>query len=321
MNDTNILKAFTDLATHVNNTYITITFDLVTDMNRNRIVPISVNNALRVQTLTGDRISPQLLSFELDLDSGELMLTFSETINASSLQVDQLRLQSTQDGNSTYWQLTPIEVNVSPSANETTGVLLGSAIGSGLMSTSGSGSGSALVSSGLEPISQNSSFQNDSSRNVTTGAPIHSFTTSPDHPIIIIQLGFIDLNEIKRLTDLATVVDNTYLSLTPNAFADMNGNPIIEVPSHNATQASAVYPDDTSPQLVSFNLNLTSELLLLTFDETVNASSLQPQTIVVQEAEYTHLVSLISWYQLQGGVGPTMDDYIITVQLEYQRFE
>lgn len=67
-------------------------------MNENMIVPIPITFAQMVRMLHPDTINPDLISFELDLDNGELILTFSETINASSLQVGQIQLQSTIDG-------------------------------------------------------------------------------------------------------------------------------------------------------------------------------------------------------------------------------
>ena len=316
LNDTNIIKAFTNLATQFGNTFISITAQMADDMNRNSIVPIPPSEGQMVQLFTEDSLRPRLLSFELDLDTGELILTFSETINGSSLQVEDIQIQSSRDGVPTTWSLTPL-----PASNDSTTTLMpdaGSGMGSGLISGSGSGSARSLLlgsASGLMP-------ENDTvTSNVTIAdedvfAPYHSFAFGPNNPILFIQLGFTDLNRIKQLTDLATSEDNTFISLTQEAFEDMNANPILPVPPLNATQASEFTEDTTPPQLIFFSLNLTSEILSLTFDETVNASSLNPADVVLQEREHTPLVSLISWYQLQAGEVVVMNDYIIDIELD-----
>ena len=59
-----------------------------------------------MRDLYEDNARPQLVEFRLDLDSSELWLTFSETINASSLMVDEIVLQSRRDGVGTTWRLT-----------------------------------------------------------------------------------------------------------------------------------------------------------------------------------------------------------------------
>ncbi len=307
-NDTNIIKVLTDLATIEDNTFISITASLVEDVNENAIVPIPITFAQIVRVLYVDRVNPDLVAFELDLDNGELILTFSESINASSLQAGDVQLLSTVDGAFPFWRLTPpLLVNNSDTSS-------GMASGQSAMS----GSGSSFFVSG----SGDMEFEDSVDANVTNDtmmdrfAPYHSFTVSPNSPIVTIQLGFIDLNQIKRFIDLATSVNNTFVALDTGAFADMNGNPLNEVPTFNATQVATVRADTTSPELVAFSLNLTSEILTLTFDETVNASSLQPDSIAIQNAEYTHLVSMISWYRLTGGTTASTDDYIIEINLD-----
>ena len=325
-NDTNILKVFTDLATHNDNTYISITSGMIDDMNRNDIVPIPTSNAKRVDNFFEDLVRPELVAFEFDLDAGQLVMSFSETVNASSLQVEYIQIQSTAAGSGTIWQLTPV-----PRPNITTMITVDSGTGS----ASGSGSGFLFSGSGMNALGSGSgSFfgsgfgTNNESRNDTSSSndtlmemldvftPYFSFTEGPDHPILFVQLGSIDLNRLKQLTDLTTSLENTFISLTPEAVSDMNGNPVVEVPSYEALQASEFTIDNTPPMLVSLSLNLTSEVLSLTFDETVNASSLRPSSITVQQAEYTHLVSLISWYQLEGGAGSTEDNNVIYLQLD-----
>ena len=77
------------------------------------------------------------------------------------------------------------------------------------------------------------------------------------------------------MTALATDKRNTDLVMTSDAIMDMNNNKLVEVPAYNATIAFEHIKDDSRPELVFFNLNLTSEILSMTFNEVVNASSLK----------------------------------------------
>ena len=308
--DTDVVKAFTDLATHHNNTYIAITSDVVEDMNEIAAVEIPPSAGKRVRELYEDFVRPELVEFRLDLDSGELWLTFSETINASSLMVEEIALQSQRDGMGTIWRLTAEQLDGS--------VMVMSGSGgdeSGFSSTFTSG----MSASGSGSLSYASSMSANLDTNTTMVPdpfqPYHSLTQSVDGPVIAIALGFTDRNAIKWLQDLGMSINNSFLSLSSAAFRDMNSNTLIEVPSENATQATDVAMDTTPPNLVYYDLDLTSEILSLTFDETVNASSLQPSAITLQSAEYTPMVSLVSWYQLMGGEGSTEDSHVIEIQL------
>ena len=109
--------------------------------------------------------------------------------------------------------------------------------------------------------------------------------------------------------------------MTNEAFKDMNRNQLVPVSDDNATRVTTVIPDSTPPSLVFFDLNMTSEILSLTFNESVDASTLVVQELVVQQAEYVSMVSLVSSYQLVSGAGSSTDDYIVDVQQNtYLRF-
>ena len=319
--DINTIQALADLGTMRENTFVAITAELVVDMNDNPIEPVSVYQALQVGVVYSDEIRPSLVSFDLDIDAGRLVLTFSETVNASSLSVENIRIQSTHDGSGTFWDLTPLMVPIDlmmdiPDSGSGSGFLSGSGSGMGSGNGSGMGSGSG---SGMDMMMLNETGMelNETVPEVDVFAPYHSFTNGPNHPILFIQLGFTDLSMLKRLADTATERANTYLSLTPDAIADMNGNPVIEVPRNSAEQVSEVTMDTTRPTLVMFSLNLTSEVLSLTFDEVVNASSLRPDSITLQESEFTNFVMIVSSYTLTSGHWDrTNDDYIIDITFD-----
>ena len=115
-------------------------------------------------------------------------------------------------------------------------------------------------------------------------APLGSLSDSENDSTIVIQIGESDANEIKFLTELALRTNNTFLSLTPFAIRDMNGNLLVEVSELNATRVSTYARDATGPVLRAFELDLTSETLSLSFDETVDFESLQASLITIHNS-------------------------------------
>ncbi|KAI6655295.1 hypothetical protein LOD99_2130 [Oopsacas minuta] len=92
--DLNYIKFRTNLATHTFNTYLFLFPSELTDMNSN--VLIYRNSSIMVQDLILDTTPPFLLSYDLDLSNNSLILTFSEVINASSLDLSFFLLSSSQ---------------------------------------------------------------------------------------------------------------------------------------------------------------------------------------------------------------------------------
>lgn len=70
-------------------------------MNANEL---NFTEPLQVRIFSEDTRPPVLVSFDLDLDSNLLLLTFNETIRVQTLNVTQLTVQdnSTVDANETF---------------------------------------------------------------------------------------------------------------------------------------------------------------------------------------------------------------------------
>ena len=73
-------------------------------MSTNRILSSSV---FKVSKYTNDTTSPNLVSFDLDLNSDTLSLTFDETINSSSLLVNGITLRQYKNTTGQNRQLRP----------------------------------------------------------------------------------------------------------------------------------------------------------------------------------------------------------------------
>ena len=211
--DLNYIKSVRDLATGYNDTYLSIESFTITDMNGNSVEPINATSALPVLKYTPDLVPPELVSFDLNIDSFELFLTFSETVDVSTLNVSALYLQHS-----------------------------------------------------------NQSLENE--RFSFTAGNMSTFSTSNDWPEITVEIGINDMNEIKRRTDLATSNDTTFITLSELTIKDMNDNDIVPVPNGNSVQVTNFTSDTTNPQLGGFSINMNVGSLQLTFDETVNFSSI-----------------------------------------------
>ena len=268
--DLNDLKRDRSIATFINNTFVSLQEEAIRDMSGNYNKPVYIEKSIRATSVFEDLVQPYLLGFVIDLDSGELILTFDETVEIDTLLVSGITLQSIR--------------NDSDISNETD-------FGSG----SGSGSG----------------FNNDSisisSWTLTPGQyPQFSSTLSADDPVITVLIGRDDLNEIKRLIDLATSVSNTYIVLSSDTIMDMNNIELTEIDSMDALQATRVIADTTPPILEGFDLDLNLGVLTLTFNETVESMSLLPTGIILQSS----LSPSLNHHALTSGSVLT-DNYII----------
>jgi hypothetical protein len=91
---------------------------------------------------------------------------------------------------------------------------------------------------------------------------------------VTVTLTVIDVNALKEIDTLATSDSNTYVSITSALVKDMNDVPIIALDTNNAMQVTTFVADETAPQLMAYSIDMNLGFLWLTFDETVNASSM-----------------------------------------------
>ena len=95
--DLNWIKFDYNLATSQLDTCISLTSNLVVDMFDNSVVSIMDGQGQQVANYTPDTTPFTLESFNLDMNIGLMMFTFSETVNADTFYVPSNTLQSTND--------------------------------------------------------------------------------------------------------------------------------------------------------------------------------------------------------------------------------
>jgi len=219
--DSDEIRRLYNLATSNETTYLAVLLGGILDMNANPLVSISESDPFPVEEFTADITEPELISFDLDLDTNQLFLMFSETVDITTFDLEQITFVSTNDSNATI-----------------------------------------IV-------------------HTLTGG----YSTTENSTMVTLNLTLQDLNQIKRLPGLATSAGTTYISTTSDLVDDMNANNITAITcasnnSCDALQVTTYTEDVTPPELLAFNLNLTSEVLTLYFSETVNTTSLDVSQLV-----------------------------------------
>ena len=251
--DTNEIKRIRSLCNSSQNCYITVTQFLVLDSAGVRNIPINDGSAVAVQIFTPDTTRPELWFWTLDMNTGIMVLHFSETVDPAMLRSSQFTIQDFSQA--TTYSLTN---SVSPS----------------------------------EPGS-----------------------------IVQIQLSDDDLNGIKSNPGIGTHLNDTFLSVGDSGIVDMNGNSVVPIPgSFHIPPADFIF-DFTSPELISFSLDITSGLLTLTFSETVEAATFNFSGITLVNGQVSTINGELrsnASYRLTDGSWPTFYTTVLQVQLTPQ---
>ena len=90
--DLNRLKQIRRLATSAENTYLTVTSSLVGDTRCNSLVPVTDCQALQVELFIVDTTVPTLLSWSLNMDVGQVSMSFSETVDVLTFDSTSIRV-------------------------------------------------------------------------------------------------------------------------------------------------------------------------------------------------------------------------------------
>ena len=91
--DLNAIK-YKAMGTSKGDTYMTLTADAVADMNSNKVTAVADKDGKPASAFVSDTRKPSLSSFTLDMTSGELAMTFSETVVPAKMVSTELTLQS-----------------------------------------------------------------------------------------------------------------------------------------------------------------------------------------------------------------------------------
>jgi hypothetical protein len=102
---------------------------------------------------------------------------------------------------------------------------------------------------------------------------------------LTVQLTTYDLNQVKA-APVCTKRTDCYLRLSNVSFADFAENLLVPTADDSALVVSETFvKDETRPELDSFTIDMNSSILVLTFDETVDAAKLIRSGITLLSAQ------------------------------------
>ncbi|KAH8049923.1 hypothetical protein JL722_11708 [Aureococcus anophagefferens] len=211
---------------------------------------------VKVDDFTADDMQPSLEAFVFDMDGG-VAFSLLEPVNRSTLDLSTVVLQTASNQNDAEASLSLVNAGASllpmPCHDERTDNRTG----------------------GLS--------------HDLWGTPYRgTLVTSDDAATLTLTLSADDLNEIKRVSRLAVDADTTNVYVEGTECYRDNAWPAnygIRTLPTNALGVETYVPDTTRPKLVSGSLDLDASILILGFDETVNASSLDIDRLSVQSTE------------------------------------
>ncbi len=102
--DVNALQSRSDVASSMSSTYLSMESRTARDLayRQTQAQAVSSTNPLLVSVFESDRAPPEIMSFDLDLDSNSMTITFTEPVFVSSLNLDRLVVASSRSGGVTY---------------------------------------------------------------------------------------------------------------------------------------------------------------------------------------------------------------------------
>lgn len=218
--DINELKSRPSLGNDVNDTFVSITASAIDDLNYINVFAIPPIEAVQSTVVHPDITQPQLVNFTFNLNSGIIILTFSEVIYLSTLDITQFTLVPFPDSNQMF--------HISLSGTVVFGMLY--------------------------------------SR------------------ILYLELSEIDLNEVKYSEILATTISDTFCIISSSLIFDVSGNSVSPIYIQNPLSVSSFITDTTSPDLISFSLDMNQGTLFLKFDEIVNVSTFNSSQIFLSNS-------------------------------------
>jgi hypothetical protein len=159
-----------------------------------------------------------------------------------------------------------------------------------------------------------------SAPSVRLSAPLESVSVSSNGTILVINLTFFDLNQIKLTPSLAISKPTTRVSANSSLLSDMQGNLFKEISDDgNEKIADAFTDDQIPPELKKFSLDMTAEQLHLTFSEAVSALSLNQSSLTVQDSTQAFRSNSTGApdyaFRLTGGTVVSEDSHIVTLNL------
>ena len=248
-NDYARLKIQSSVATSINNTFAVFSKYLVRSPNGTLVHEVNSSNAFQASEFRPDRSPPFVEGFDLNMNSGVIIIDFSEPILTSTFTLTGLALQSS----SNVFPRSPLDYNpgfFAPPEWPGEGDMYG--------------------------------HQGDFIKLMMDESAAYITASSCDRRIHF-QLGLRNINNIKKTLKLCTTADLCFLSGWRPFANDTSGNAVslsgFEI--INALQVKNFTADTMPPILIGWSLDLNDGRITLTFDEVVIANLFNYSCIVL----------------------------------------
>ena len=123
--------------------------------------------------------------------------------------------------------------------------------------------------------------------------------TTYDSYTVVIRMNSLELIDLKTLPGVGSNVNDTYITLAAFTIDDHRGTDVIAITDTKALQALYVVEDTTPPELLSFDLDLDSSMLFLTFSDSINLNTFNSSGLSLQNQE--SVMEVTDYYDLTGG--------------------
>lgn len=145
----------------------------------------------------------------------------------------------------------------------------------------------------------------------------HAKQGSEDSTEVIIELSAIDLNKIKAFENLAISEDNTFLSVSADAIADM-ASKTLDAVEHQKVAVGKLHLDTKKATLLNYTLNMETGIMSLTYDETVDYTRFAGEKLVLHKASNVgaNAVEGVGSHRLRPGTTSTVDNTTIDFTLD-----
>ena len=110
-------------------------------------------------------------------------------------------------------------------------------------------------------------------------------SSSTDGYVVTVDIGPVDLFNLKSTQGIGTSVNSSYLTMTGSAIDDSEGVDAIAVTDGKGIKAANFAEDMAPPEFVGFSLDMNAATLALTFSESMNLSSLLVNNLTLYSDE------------------------------------
>jgi hypothetical protein len=313
--DLNALKLLFFEGTTDDTVFISFPTTALIDMAGNPVAIVPTTTAFLTNKYVPDAVGPTLLGYDFDMSvgvRGELFLTFDEIVEATSINISDLVFQ----GGAAFGLEAELDGEPEPEPMGAFTTVAYRLVGGSVPMYAGSETACAdLCDSAQQGIQYNASVHEcagytwDETKDIACIVQSKSYATVQDSSVVKVTVGVADMNELKvrsgpgcanpnecdmllqenarLVTGVASSEFTTYLRFDSALIEDKNGLSNFAIGADAAQNVESFTADDVNPKLLLFTLDMDTGILLLVFDEVMDASLFQLNLACLVNEDYS----------------------------------